>query len=591
MSYLDAPRLHFAGIFIANPSTVNNVPSNYDPAVTNPDPGWNPNGNAQWAIKNCIVTAAIYSDGTVCNTPAEDPIVGAPVAGANTGASAKLVDLDPEQQMVSEIWGFKVQLGASSSVDSFTGDFEIAAFTDIWFRATAGGSAGDAPMGASYQSVLNAVKWSASLNSPFLKQLQQTSADELSIKFNLDGINMDSSSAEFTQGRIVGTIGPAKHGEPKHFVAGRLLRSAPGTDPSIQPMTLQGTPAGAPMFFAPCQVDDGRKSVLLDVGNSISTTTPGGPMNPALGDLRLAILPPYAAPVLLGQIKYLDKDWYQNSAGVSEFPLTPSQLAMVNNTPLGIVQTGSSGQISRPLLQENATGSFVRADRFVFRLNPGEDARVDLVARRFGKPAVNEQISLTQDPMLINNMQSPPNPDNIPIGVPSGALQFPATVTTNAEGGASVILSASDPGNPRGFIDGQVYGVAYSFASDAKANYSYNPDPTSFISVLVFNSYPEVASPTWTDVKPILSQYAKLYPFMTTGVGINLANYTSVQQNLSAIRQVLMLPKENPGYMQVTRDLSRDKAELILKWIDLGAPLDPSDTLELVLQWVNLNAS
>ena len=154
-----------------------------------------------------------------------------------------------------------------------------------------------------------------------------------------------------------------------------------------------------------------------------------------------------------------------------------------------------------------------------------------------------------------------------------------------------MILSASDPGNPRGFIDGQVYGVAYSFASDAKANYSYNPDPTSFISVLVFNSYPEVASPTWTDVKPILSQYAKLYPFMTTGVGINLANYTSVQQNLSAIRQVLTLPKENPGYMQVTRDLSRDKAELILKWIDLGAPLDPSDTLELVLQWVNLNAS
>jgi len=45
MSYLDVPRLHFSGTFIAKPSTLNNAPTNFDPANTQPDPFWNPNGN------------------------------------------------------------------------------------------------------------------------------------------------------------------------------------------------------------------------------------------------------------------------------------------------------------------------------------------------------------------------------------------------------------------------------------------------------------------------------------------------------------------------------------------------------------------
>ena len=582
MSYLDVPRLHFAGTFRADPSTVNNTPQNFDPATSiNPqNAGWNPGGTGQWQILNCTVQSVVYDDGTICSSSTEDSVIGSPVQGTDQPQIAKLVDLDSEQQMVSEIYGFQVRLGASSEASAFVGNFEVAAFSDIWFRAQAG-DGGDAPMGAFYQSVLSGIEWGDVSNSRFLKKLMAASPNLLSIKFNLDGINMDSSSPNFTLGRIVGTIGPAVPEEPQHFVAGRLLRSAPGTstDPNLQPMALQGTPPGSPMFFAPCRIDETRQVLLLDLGNSISTTTPGGPVNPALGDLQLAILPDNAPPVLLGLVNYQAPNWYPATAGIQEFPLTNEQFNQASTAPLGIVQLNADGSTRAPLLQEDANGLFVRADTFVFRLNPGETGKVDFWATRFGRPAPQQQINLAQDPTTVNQMQSPPNPQNIPIGTPASALYtitgpFPTTVTTDNLGLASITLSASDPGNPRQFIDGQVYGVSYILAASATGN--DNADPSNFLSVLVFNSYQQPANPTWQDVQPIFAQYAKLYPFMTTGVGINLGLYEDVKNNLAAIKAVLSLPKTDPGYMQVTRDMSRDKVKMILNWIELGAPLGPN---------------
>ncbi|MBC8031684.1 MAG: hypothetical protein H7Z16_16495 [Pyrinomonadaceae bacterium] len=568
MSYLDVPRLHFAGTFSADPSTVNNTPQNFDPAtvITSQNYGWNPYGTGHWQILNCQVQSVVYNDGSIGSAAVDDPVIGSPVQGTDQPQVAKLVDLDSEQQMVSEIYGFQVQLSDSAGSAALVGNFEVAGFYDIWFRATVGG--GDAPMGAFYQSVLTNLQWGDVSNSRFLEQLMAASPDLLSIKFNLDGIDMNSNSPTFTQGRLVGTIGPATIAEPKHFVAGRLLRSAPGTDPNNPPITLQGTPPAWPMFFAPFRVDDQRQVVLVDFGNSISTTTPGGPVNPALGNLQLAILPA-SGNSLIGQVNYQAPNWYPDTAGIQEFAL---QDFPVDINPLGIVQLNPDGSISAPLLQEDSNGLFVRADTFVFRLNPGETADVNFWATQFGQPAAQQQINLAQDADMVNQMQSPPNPTNIPVGTPANALAaasgpFPTTATTNNLGQATLTLSASDPGNPRVFIDGQVYGVSYVLAASNE-----NPDPSNFLSVLVFNSYPQLENPIWQDVKPIFAQYAKLYPYMR-GI-IDLACYTDVVANLAGIQRVFLLPKTDPGYMQVTRDMSRDKVNMILKWLELGAPFD-----------------
>src|SRR5215211_5092414 len=105
MSYLDVPRLHFAGTFIAKPSTVNNTASNFEPTVTNPFPAWNPNGNHFWLFLNCSVKSAFNADGAV----GKDSIIDASVASTDDPSPAKLVDLDTEQQMVSQIWGLQIK--------------------------------------------------------------------------------------------------------------------------------------------------------------------------------------------------------------------------------------------------------------------------------------------------------------------------------------------------------------------------------------------------------------------------------------------------------------------------------------------------
>jgi hypothetical protein len=565
MSYLDRPRLVFSGIFAADPSTVNNDPLNYDPARAQKDPGWNPNGTGQWRFLGCTVTAALYSDGTAA---LDDPIVGARVLNNPKGSPAKIVDLDSEQQMVSQIWGFTVQLALASGSHMVTGRFQVAAFTDIWFRAVDAGSGGDAPMGACFQSVLTPLAWGDVSASRFLRELREVSPGGLSIKFNLDGVNMQSGTPTFTQGRVVGVIGPARAGEPDSFVAGRLLRSAPGAAADPQPVVLQGTPPGSPVFFAPAQVDEGRGVVRVDFGNSLSTTTPGGPLNPALGALQLAVLAAGKPPVLLGAVGDQAADWYTTTAGIVELPLSAEQLAEVREAPLALVQLGSAG-VPVVLLRENPQGALVRAESFVFRLNPGESARVELRATRFGRPAAGQSIALELAPDYVNQIQSPPNPPSLPIGQPSSALSFPERVTVDADGRAAFTLTAGEPGNPRHFIDGQVYGIVYLWGDEEPADYWH--DPTSFLSVLVFDSMRLVEHPTWTDVQPILAQYAALYPFMTNKV-VDLGSYAAVRKDLASIQRVLSLPKEDPGYMQVTRDMSRDRLQLLLRWIGQGAP-------------------
>ena len=119
MSYLDFTRLHFAGEFQADVSTVNNDPYHFNSAAFVPadqllsgggamNGWWNPGGTAYWRLRNVVVTSACYADGRMVTDSSEDPVIGTPIVGADDRVAAKLVDLDSENQLVSEIWGFQV---------------------------------------------------------------------------------------------------------------------------------------------------------------------------------------------------------------------------------------------------------------------------------------------------------------------------------------------------------------------------------------------------------------------------------------------------------------------------------------------------
>lgn len=115
MSTLDLPRLVFSGDFQADVSTVNNDVRHYDPKkfedrFQQPQTGlssdgwWNPSGSGAFRLIDCTVRGVTYRDGSVpVPGSADHASSGLRITGTTTRVSGKLVDLDPQWQMASEI--------------------------------------------------------------------------------------------------------------------------------------------------------------------------------------------------------------------------------------------------------------------------------------------------------------------------------------------------------------------------------------------------------------------------------------------------------------------------------------------------------
>ena len=575
MSYLNPLRLHFAGRFQAAVSTVNNDPAHFDnatfqksdqepqgPGGNPPNGWWNPRGDAEWRLIGCRITSAWLGDGSIAG--GDDPVLQCSIADSDRKVPAKLVDLDPEQQLVSTIWGLEVRIADAKGETLVRGNYAPAAFQDIWGRA-AQGQAGDIGAGAAYQSVIGDVQWGAIDGSTFLKKLRDASRDGLlSIKFNVDGYNADATSAEFTRGRIVGTIGPATASEPRHLVGGRqfLAIAAPGGG-FFQP---QGQ-----INFCAAVVNPKGGKIYLDLGNALPTTQPGGPPA-AIGALALAC---DTGPdqngndvqVPLGDITYDAPGWYEQTAGVVELPpgrrLTTDELKSVASNPLLLTLTAAGGTPA-PAISEFATGVYVRADQFVYRLNPGDTAEVRVFATRFGQPYRGARILAVFDS---SQLQGPPPP----VATPVDAIVFAARSIANTKGIATLSIRAKNPGNPRGFIDGQVYGVRPMLEETVIPGAGYPFNPGEFVSLLVWNAFEPDDPPTWHgSLQPIFQQYANLYPVM--GRFLDLSDYASVAAKRDLLLLAFGLDPRDPNSMPVTRDLSDAKRKTIIRWLTEVGP-------------------
>jgi hypothetical protein len=159
-----------------------------------------------------------------------------------------------------------------------------------------------------------------------------------------------------------------------------------------------------------------------------------------------------------------------------------------------------------------------------------------------------------------------PIPGPQSVGAPTSAFTFPASVTTGANGTALLKVMASDPGKPRRYIDGQVYGVIYG-AGNAPPPQRSIGNASRILNALVWSGFTAPANPTWTrDVGPILMQYANLYPVMKQYV--DLSDFNDVSGKGPLIQQAFGLPVTDPSYMPVTRDLSAAKQTMILNWLN-----------------------
>jgi len=332
--------------------------------------------------------------------------------------------------------------------------------------------------------------------------------------------------------------------------------------------------------------------VYLDLGNALPTTAPGGALA-GLGDLSLQATAPGggALPPLgtLPAARYTDPDWYPATAGVAVFPpdrpLTDGELAAVSAAPLSLAAAPpSGGSASRGpggarqvVIREPDSGLFVRADQFVFRLNPGESAPVPLFATRFGRPYAEAGVVTVPVPeQLQPNSHLAPG-QAPPVAVPAGALRYPARVVTDRHGRARLRLRAGDLGRPRDYIDGQVYAlcpVLESVIVSPGDPYPFNQ--WNFVSVLVWSGFEPDDPPTWHGcIEPVLRQYGNLYPVMRDF--LDLGDYEQVCAHAARLADQFSRGIDDPGSMPVTRDLSAAKREALVRWLtkpgDDGKPL------------------
>jgi hypothetical protein len=577
MSYLDTPRIHFAGEFQADVSTINNEVTLYDSATFKRDDqelttdgtkgGWNPEGTGIFRLIGCRVTGARLGDKAI-TTWEQDPVVGMALENADERVFGKLVDLDPQQQMVSQIWGMRLRLTDGEEKALLSGEFRPAAFINLWKRQQKAVFL-DQTLAAVFQSVLEGVAWEGDADSQVLHALREASTDGcLSINMNVYGYGRDPKVPRYTIGRVAGTIGPSLAGEPRHFVLGRqMVSGTPATNPTI--------PYGGVYSFQ-CKVHEDRNTVTADFGNCLPIKDASGAFDPNTSPpLTLAVLkvesPNLLATVaadevaVLGDVNYLRKGWYAETAGVQDFDYAadPWCVANIAERPLVLLTPLATDNSSYAVLvSETLGGLYARADGFVARLEPGGTATFDLYATRYGKPV---STALTLAPNL--GPMGGPSPPEPQVGTPAEAIAFPTTLQTDAQGKAVLTVTARSegPGNPRGYIDGQLYGIGYQPAgqpTQAVTNF------WNVISILAFDRFEVPDQPTWTEhIQPILQQYGNLYPIMSRHL-VELGTYESVVRHLPILRLAFTRPIEDPNHMPVTRDLSGSKRAAILKWMN-----------------------
>jgi hypothetical protein len=518
MSYLQSPRLHFFGEFVAEPSTINNRPDNIVGPIV--DPGWNPNGSHRFAFTNCRVTA-LAADGQLTTTG--DPLIGAAVTTPGSPA-AKIVDLDVEVQLASKIYALNIAI-ADSAGNSVRGSMVSASFRDFF----------DARLLGIYQSSLTGLQWQAAPGS-WLARLKAASPNALSIRFITDLFTGFSGPH---RGRVAGAIGPAIGQEPAHYPAGRRLVGVEG-----------------PAALAELSGD----TLTLDVGNVVGIqggqsvhpnlivgVKPEAPnRNRALKGGAIA----FAAAALPSGWRELGTvpttiERYRVTSGIESLELSPQDAVAVQSSPLGLFTPAGA-----PVAHEAEDGLFVFPDRWAVAMNPGEQTSIELTALRFGQPAADELLPIAQT-----------------RGAGSPGIAFPPSVTTDNNGRAVVTFDASDPGLPRAPLDGQVFGFGGSWATQSDLLIE---DVQSAIAVLVFSGFVPPAQPKWDDVRPIFEPYARVYPGMTEI--IDLADFDAVVASKDVIKQRLLLSTDAAGFMPVSRDLSARKRDMIVAWIDAGCP-------------------
>lgn len=599
MSYLDVPRIHFAGRFFTDPSTVNNDPTHYDPAVTRPSPWQEPEGQHRFQFRDCTIRSGVNANGPISN----DPIIAAAIETTDIPDPGRIVDLDVYQQGVSALIGVQIKITLSNG-QSIVGNMDTATLNGCWFNCVLptrswapsdyvqDSFGGDMNAAGYFHTVIrfNAANWGQT-SSAILNQLRATTLTVngqllVSFRFVMDGYQNVPQDADFRTGRIVGTLGPVFANEPLYNAGQRWMQPRPSTDQD---------PWYSPSFNECCfKVDKQRKKLVIDLANSICRQTAGGPPVD-LGTLtaQIGFLDPPIVPI--GVVDYSEFA-YENNAHIAELPLTDEQFGAVSSNGLNLVMSRNDIGVQNVLSEGTISPVFaveVRPIRMAG--SPGTTATTQVYVSNNGLPVANKQLSLHIE-SVHGNTPGATVPPTSPGDTPQADGALTATITpTNQNGFATVTLTvAKDPGYRTKELDGQLYFVIVYDPTQPEPNWAKDPPVQEHqISVLVFSDYAVNQNPTWQDIVDIFAPYMKLYPFMKKQVDLTDPHTFQIfgrnppwiaynpqsppppykfpngngQIDAGAIPYYLSFDVNDPRYMPITRDLSPNKLLTVMYYI------------------------
>ena len=611
MSYLNLPRLVFTGDFKSDVSTVNNDPAHYNNATfessfqipqdpTQPPPNngwWNPEGGATFDFVNCKVQQITLPDGS---TPADDLIVGCKVGSPNDRSGGKMVDLDSQAQMVSQLWAVTLTISDSDGNLLLQGNIKPTGFRDLQMRQTAGASVNGQPRGGTWTSVLTNIEWGEKAeSSEFLTTLRKiTQGDRLSLNLNAFGYYYNHApDGRFSLGRIIGSIGPWFEGEPDLFAPARRLYGILSV-------------VGRTYFnFTNFLLDAENRRLTFDFGSSF-------PVSDSLGSISKTVIPaPWIftspqkfiiaaiktnvaystdrVPQVFGngefiQIGELDfqtgQDWLNESGGIVEFDnLSQGLVNFIQGQQLILLSPSANFHDQYVLVAREAINGYViRADDNVQRLDCNQTNDINIYAYQWGAPLGSQNIFITlEDPtpeLPVNDPNGSPICETPGNGYPPDGIGFLKSVQTDANGRAVLEITGNAIYNPRKYIDGQIYYLDYelqNIPTDPMAN-SMIPDNIS-IHLRDYFELPE--NPAWSDIAEIMTQYSNLYPIMSKYI-VDLSNPVAVKAKKNILMFAFTRDITDPLHMPVTRDLSETKRQAILKWLEsdelnLGEKIPP----------------
>lgn len=353
---------------------------------------------------------------------------------------------------------------------------------------------------------------------------------------------------------------------------------------------LNGQQTCENITFFNCQVDSDTSTVFADLSNALPLKDGRGQIAD-IGSLQLAMLTSEDSlennPVSRGRdfialgspIPYQSTNWLKQTGGIWSAQFPPQLLPQLNQRPLALIKLSNDGNSGIVAIRESENGWLVRAEQFVHRVESGQTAKTNLFASQYGVPtAATIEVNL-QPPNLgtagAPPSSNPPQAEVYPINTPADAVSGSQTLVTDGSTGKAVLsVETSAPGNPRQYIDGQIYIFNYQRQGQAPRQ----QQQFDAIYMHLYNQFTVPAQPTWIEhIQPIMQQFSNFYPIMSQQL-FDLGDYEAVKQHRAILELAFSLDRSDPNHMPVTRDLSAPKQATILQWLRQQNP-DGSYTL------------